>query len=522
VVAGALALTAVVELVSSAAVVNPGVDGAVAVILIVGGYAAWQRRPDSRTGPLLLLTGATWIAGTIAWPAALFWHRAPLVHTYLGYPAGRLRRRLPLGVVVASYPLSLVPRVASTPAVTLALAGGLVIAAVDGYAASSGPTRRPARLAMVTATSYAAMLAFLVVQHWRGWGGTDPALYAYDVVVAASAAALVIDLIRARWSEGTAADLVVTLGERTSGATLRDVLARAFGDPSLTIGYWVPEQGRYVADDGTPVERTRTIDDRTMIEVADGDVPVAVIVHSAQAADDPRLVASATAAARLTVANARLHAEAEERLAELASARRRLVESSDEQRRRLGSAVLHDVDSGLQRVVEHLEAARSGSTAEAGIVSLRAEVDRARRDLDAIAQGIRPTALDDGGLPAALPVLAAACPCPVDLLVDVGRLPPAVEAAIYFVCAEGLTNIAKHARADHAVVTVKSRDRTIVATIADDGSGAVDLSRGTGLRGLTDRVEALGGQLTVESHPAQGTIVTAELPAPRDERRVAP
>ena len=121
--------------------------------------------------------------------------------------------------------------------------------------------------------------------------------------------------------------------------------------------------------------------------------------------------------------------------------------------------------------------------------------------------------LDDGGLAAALPVLAAACPCPVELRVDVGRLAPPVEAALYFVCSEAVTNIAKHAQASHAVITLMSRGDDVVATIVDDGSGDIDPRRGTGLRGLTDRVEALGGRLTVQSSTGGGTAVMAEVPA---------
>ena len=110
---------------------------------------------------------------------------------------------------------------------TLAVAGLMTIAAIDAYLAASGPTRRATWLTLVEATVYAAMLTILVVQQWRGWGGTDTALFAYDLVVVATAATLVVDLVRARWSEGTAADLVVTLGERASAATFVTCSRRA-------------------------------------------------------------------------------------------------------------------------------------------------------------------------------------------------------------------------------------------------------------------------------------------------------
>ena len=270
VVAGTLTLAVLAELLSSPQVRNPLADGAVAVTLVVGGYAGPRGRPDSRTGPLLLLAGTTWLAGTVAWPAA-FWHPAPLVHAYLGYPTGRLRRRLSLLVVAATLPpLSLVPRLASAPRSpwpSPARWRSRQFMPTSPHPVQ--PSVPGAAYALIATMVYAAMLAILVIQRWRGWGGTDMALYAYDLVISRGAsAALVVDLLRARWSEGTAADLVVTLGERASAAALRDVLARAFGDPTLTIAYWVPEQGRYVADDGTPVKLRRTIDGRSTIRVS--------------------------------------------------------------------------------------------------------------------------------------------------------------------------------------------------------------------------------------------------------------
>ena len=106
----------------------------------------------------------------------------------------------------------------------------------------------------------------------------------------------------------------------------------------------------------------------------------------------------------------------------------------------------------------------------------------------------------------------------MDVAADVGRLRPAVESAVYFVCAEALANVAKHAGARRATVTVTRHDNVVVASVVDDGAGGVDRSRGTGLRGLADRVEALGGRFVVGDSAAGGTTVTAEIPV--DETHV--
>jgi signal transduction histidine kinase len=133
-------------------------------------------------------------------------------------------------------------------------------------------------------------------------------------------------------------------------------------------------------------------------------------------------------------------------------------------------------------------------------------------ELREFAHGVHPAALADGGLAPALHVLAGRSPIPVDVRGDVPRLSEPVEAALFFVCAEALTNAAKHADASRVSVELSVDGDGIVLTIVDDGRGGADPSRGSGLRGLADRVEALGGQLRLESPPRGGTRVVAEVP----------
>jgi signal transduction histidine kinase len=130
-----------------------------------------------------------------------------------------------------------------------------------------------------------------------------------------------------------------------------------------------------------------------------------------------------------------------------------------------------------------------------------------------LSQGIRPAILVERGLPAALDDLSRRAALPVRLEITItGRLPEAVEAAAYFVASEALTNAAKHSHASEASLTASCDGRTLVVEVADDGIGGAVTGRGSGLRGLADRVEAIGGRLTVSSPPGRGTTVRGEIP----------
>ena len=134
-------------------------------------------------------------------------------------------------------------------------------------------------------------------------------------------------------------------------------------------------------------------------------------------------------------------------------------------------------------------------------------------ELREMARGIHPAVLAEGGIAPALGNLARRSPIPVELEVDAdGRLPEQVEVAVYYLVAESLTNIVKHADASSATVVVDRTDRLVLVSIRDDGVGGADLSRGTGLTGLLDRVQALGGRIDVESPVGAGTHIHAELP----------
>jgi signal transduction histidine kinase len=280
------------------------------------------------------------------------------------------------------------------------------------------------------------------------------------------------------------------------------------GDPSVIVGYWARHVGRYVDDIGNEVVLPADKETAAVTYVEDGGAPLAVLVHDPAVARDPELLSAVSAAARLAVTNVRLRAEIRERALNIAASRRRIVEAADRQRAELERELAAGTEDRLAEVTRLLEAVDSDDAA-----GIRAELMSARQELVDFAHGVRPAALTSGGLTAALPLLAARSSVPVELVVRVDRAAAAVEACVYFVCAEALTNVVKHAAAAHVVMDVRDQDGDVWATISDDGAGGADPSSGTGLRGLADRVEALGGRLTVSSAQGEGTIVAAIVPA---------
>jgi signal transduction histidine kinase len=207
-----------------------------------------------------------------------------------------------------------------------------------------------------------------------------------------------------------------------------------------------------------------------------------------------------------------------ERVDDLRDARQRIIAAADNERRRI-ERDLHD--GAQQRMVSvavtlGLAEAKMRSDVNAAaalIAEARQEAQIAVQELRELARGIHPAVLSDRGLGPALEALAARAPVPVDVIgVPEEPLPRPVEAAVYFVTAEALTNVAKYAQADAASVSLAIDDGSVRLEIRDDGVGGADSSAGGGVAGLYDRVEALDGVLTVDSPRGEGTTVTAEIP----------
>jgi signal transduction histidine kinase len=204
--------------------------------------------------------------------------------------------------------------------------------------------------------------------------------------------------------------------------------------------------------------------------------------------------------------------------AALAASRARIVATADQTRRRIERDLHDGAQQQLVTLVLHLREAQAAARPAHGELSAQlaravAEANGALEDLRETARGIHPAILAKGGLRTALRTLASRSPVPVDLRVAAGeRLPEPVEVSAYYVAAEALTNVARHARAASVSVEVEYADEVLRVAVRDDGCGGADFSRGTGLVGLKDRVEAIGGRIFLDSPRGAGTSLRVELP----------
>ena len=312
--------------------------------------------------------------------------------------------------------------------------------------------------------------------------------------------AFLAGLLRSRLARGGLADLFRGLGA-TSTADLQTALRRALGDPSLELaldGSPTAGPGRAVA----PVERNGR--------------QVAALVHDASLDEDPELLEAACTATAVALENQRLLAEADVRLDELKASRERIVAAGDAERRRL-ERNLHD--GAQQRLVAialqlRLLQNRVGDDPDAAelVTTASAELAESLAELRELARGMHPAVLEHG-LAAALDALANRSTVATTVSCETReRFSDPVELTAYFVASEALANVAKYSGASHARVRLWRAGPLAKIQIADDGVGGADDTRGSGLRGLADRVEALDGRLYVTSPPGAGTTITAELP----------
>jgi signal transduction histidine kinase len=228
-------------------------------------------------------------------------------------------------------------------------------------------------------------------------------------------------------------------------------------------------------------------------------------------ADTEARVGSFTELVAMAISNAQARTE-------LATSRARIVAAADETRRQ----IQRDLHDGAQQQLVNLmlELGIAEATGPSEVSALKAQLARTKRglagvleDLREIARGIHPEILSTGGLQRALRTLARRSPVPVELDLRIDRrLPEPVEVAAYYVVSEGLTNVAKHAQASVVQIALEARDAILRVGISDDGVGGAALRRGSGLVGLSDRVEALGGTLQLTSPASGGTTLLIQLP----------
>lgn len=480
-------------------------DAAVGTAFVLGAVLVWHYQKARLPAVLLAVAGVSWfvgnfgelqgVAGLLA-AAATYVHRGPLIHLDLTLPSGRPRSRLVLCAVLFGYVVATVAVLARSEEVTVAVAGGLL--------ALTTHQRRWSVDALPVAVLSAALAGPAVARLFLPASAAGFAVLWYDACLLVLAGVLTARLLASRRAD--VADLVVGLSVAPS-QDLRDALARAVGDPTLQVAY--------IAGTGLVDARGERIElgaqeGRTVTPLSrDGEV-FGFISHDPSVLADPLLLDAVATAAALTSANARLQADVERQAEEVRASRRRIVSAGLGERRRLEAELSLGPGARMKRV-EALLAAVPKTGALDGVLDVaRDQAKQVSADLRDLARGLHPSGLRTSGLTGAVAGLAASAPLPVAVEVDVTEVPDEVAEAVYYVCAEGLANVARHARARSASIRVTSEGDVIEVIVADDGVGGADPS-GSGLRGLADRVQALGGELSVTSD-SEGTRLMCRVP----------
>jgi signal transduction histidine kinase len=331
---------------------------------------------------------------------------------------------------------------------------------------------------------------------------------------------LLLGVLRLRLGRGRVARLVVELGRGVPAGGLRDTLARALGDPTLQLAFATPNGAGYIDGTGRPVELPAEDPGRALARIDQDGEPLAVLVHDRTIdEEDPGLVEAVSSAALLAIENERLTAQVRAQLAEVRASRVRIVEAADEERRKVERDLHDGAQQRLVALAMRLEQARATSEGSARLIDeATAELREAIAEVRGLARGLYPPILTEAGMAAAVESLAERASLPVEVRIPEDRFPTAVEITAYFVVAEALTNVTRYAEATTARVEATVVDDELTVTVTDDGRGGADPGRGTGLRGLDDRVAAIGGSLEVRSAPGEGTTVRVRLPLMTDDR----
>jgi signal transduction histidine kinase len=546
---------------------------AASLAFVTTGLLVWHQRPTALIGPLLWIVGMAWLipqwrysSDSIMWTLGTWLlptlHQAALTHVVFGYPSGVIRSRAERWVVVVSY--------------VTATVGALIVAAFARDPASLGFPGFPRNVLLVNPdveiwralvsvkTTFELLLAItilaLVARRWKRSSGLgrrrlgpfllggglaaisfsagytavgirSPFLSGIPLdylVIRWPIAALYLvvpiaigwGVLRERLDRASVADLVSTAAEEGRGlAALQVAVRSALRDRSLELLIWDPNRGEFVRLDGM-TGRIPDDDDRRIATQVERDGRIlGMVVHDRALVEDDVLMGAVIASVRLVLDNQRLLADLGSQLEEVRASRGRIADAASLERRRI-ERNLHDGAQQQLVALSLLLSLAAEGAASHDDERLIAQLDRARKltgdtlaDVRSLAHGIHPAVLTEEGLGAALEVLVRRSPVPVEVTVDFDeRLPEATEAAAYYAVAEALTNVAKYADAGRVDVRIARSASGITVDVEDDGVGGATLTGGSGLQGLADRVEALGGSFEIHSPRGGGTRLHASLP----------
>jgi signal transduction histidine kinase len=516
---------------------------AIGLTYLYGGLAIWARAPANRTGAKMTAVGLTWFIGAVA--------GAPIPFVGdLGLAFGDLSAVFLLTLVLA-YPGGTLETTIDRIGIAIMLVGTTTINVVNDFVTNPLLINQGTN-GLYVGLALALMASALVVRRWvlapaMSRRDLTPVLVAGGVFIAT----VLINIVR-RIADvpDTTAELLIAIKDLAPAAVPVALLIGFYGqserrlralvdaipDPLFRIG----RDGRLVETMGAAVEEddhsSEGQDGQRLQEALQAAQQSEALAAAARAVDERRLqslditlelpegrreleVRLAPSGHDEVTAIVRDFTDQREAEAEVRRSRARIVEAGDAERRRI-ERNLHDgaqqrlvaLSLALRRARAQVSGDGDGDATttldEAG-VQLRAALDELRE----LARGIHPAILTEAGLGPALGALAAESPVDVTLDVELPEpLPGQVEAAAYFVVAEALTNVAKYAAADHVAITATTRDGVLQVEVGDDGRGGADPAAGTGLRGLEDRVAALGGRLAVRSPAGGGTQVMAQIP----------
>lgn len=528
------------------------------VVFLLAGLRAWHRRPANRLGALILFAGFAFFLGGLgntgipvfvaASTVGATLILAVIVHMLHAFPSGRLHGRLSKFTVLAAYVNSLVLQAPSYLFSTDPDAPFLAIADSPDVATLARMLQQWLGAVVMVATAF--VLIRRLVQAAPGQRRVLAPLFAYGafaVCMVPIGSHVLIPLLGLSREMNAAVQLLVLggiplafghgiirggfaktgeleeLGSWLGAAggarsALAAALARALGDPTATLSFWLPRHGVFVNEDGSPAPLEAQGANRGQEEIVLGTRKVGAIAYDKTVVEEPALVRAAGQVVAIAVDRERLTVELQESYGALQRSRERLVDTADRERRRIA----RDLHDGLQMqlVLLALEAQNLAKSAGADAAAaerathLRQGIDAAAAELRQLVHAVMPAALIERGLAAAAEDLADRMPIPttLELQLDGGPLSSAVEHTAYFVLAEALSNALKHSQASQIQVRLADGDGWLRLSVHDDGMGGADLHTGTGLRGMGDRVDVLGGFLELSSAPGEGTLIKVDLP----------